>query len=81
MKVALHNLMSEATVDTTEYIPISELETPPILTLCARQAVADKNEEEFILTVDKFQYWNEFEMLKGIVKYSIEILLLFAHIA
>ena len=30
--------MSKATVDSTEYIPISDLNSPPIITFCPKQA-------------------------------------------
>ena len=39
LKVALNNLMSDATVDSTEYIPISKLDSPPVITLCPRQGI------------------------------------------
>ena len=38
INVALDNLMSKATVDSTEYIPISDLNSPPIITFCPKQA-------------------------------------------
>ena len=38
MKVALNHLFSNATVDSTEFIPVSEV-TPPIITFCPRQQV------------------------------------------
>ena len=34
---ALHNLMSNTSVDSTEKIPISDLEYPPLITICPRQ--------------------------------------------
>ena len=34
--------MSNDAVDSTEYIPISDLESPPIITLCPRQGYYSK---------------------------------------
>ena len=36
LNTALHHLMNVETVDLTEYIPISELDPPPVITLCPR---------------------------------------------
>ena len=37
INVALDNLMSNATVDSTKDIPISDLDSPPVITFCPRQ--------------------------------------------
>ena len=37
--IALNNLMNEATVDSTENIPISNLDPLPLITFCPRQEV------------------------------------------
>ena len=37
--VALKNLKDDATVDSTEYIQVSDLDTPPTITFCPRQRV------------------------------------------
>ena len=47
MNTALHNLMSNETVDSTEYIPISELDPLPVLTFCPRQKVNTQRIHEF----------------------------------
>ena len=67
MTVAVHNLMSNATVDTTEYIPISELETIPLITICSRQTNShyEKDLEELIQKTDKFGYLSESNILSG----------------
>ena len=39
MNVALDNLLSDVSVDSTEYVQISELEHPPIITFCPRQPI------------------------------------------
>ena len=39
IKVALVKLMSNGTVDSTEYISISELDSPPVITFCPTQGV------------------------------------------
>ena len=38
-KVALNNLKSKATVDSTEYVQISDLDSPPVITFCPRQPI------------------------------------------
>ena len=42
LKVAFDNVLSNATVDSTEYIPISDLDSPPVITVCPRQGVDDE---------------------------------------
>ena len=37
--VALENVMSESTVDSTENIPISNLDPLPLITFCPRQEI------------------------------------------
>ena len=37
LNVALHHLMGEETVDSTDYIPISDLDPPPVISFCPRQ--------------------------------------------
>lgn len=37
MNTALHQILSIDTVDSTEYIPISQLNPPPVITFCPRQ--------------------------------------------
>ena len=49
MMIALENLMSNATVDSTEYIPISDLKSPPLITFCPRQ-------EQNLTTLKKHGY-------------------------
>ena len=44
---ALNHLLSEATVDSTQYIPISHLKYPPLLTICPRQEKTWKNIEDW----------------------------------
>ena len=39
MNIALHSLKEKVTVDSTEDVPISELETPPVITFCPQQEV------------------------------------------
>ena len=39
MNVALHNLMSNETIDSTKDIPISNLDSLPVITFCPRQQV------------------------------------------
>ena len=41
---ALHHLLGWETVDSTEHILVSHLDSPPVLTFCPRQ---DKNIEKF----------------------------------
>ena len=43
LHVALEHLLSIQTVDSTEYIPISDLESPPIITFCPRQVEDEKS--------------------------------------
>ena len=63
MKVALDNLMSNATVDSTEYIPISDLEAPPIITICPRQ-----REDQQKLKQSSWGYFESIEnLLQGIL--------------
>ena len=46
--VALHKLMSDSTVDSSEYIPISQLTSPPVITFCPRKQIDSKKlNEEF----------------------------------
>ena len=37
LNIALYHLLREDTVDSSEYIPISEMDSPPIITFCPRQ--------------------------------------------
>ena len=39
VNTALYNVMSDDTVDSTEYINISNLESPPVITVCPRQSI------------------------------------------
>ena len=41
-RVALRHLVSETTVDSTEYISIADLDTPPVVTICPRQPVDEE---------------------------------------
>ena len=50
--VALYNLMSDDTVDSTEYIPISHLDPLPIITFCPRQEEDWKNGEKGFASID-----------------------------
>ena len=43
MTVAFNNLRSDATVDSTEYISISDLDSPPVITFCPRQEAKWEN--------------------------------------
>ena len=59
MNIALHNLMGEETVDSTEYIPISDLEAPPVITICPRQ-----REDKQKLKESSWGYFESIEKLK-----------------
>ena len=37
INTALHHLINKNTVDSTEHISISELDSPPVITICPRQ--------------------------------------------
>ena len=37
LNITLYHLLREDTVDTSEYIAISEMDSPPIITFCPRQ--------------------------------------------
>ena len=37
LTTALNKLLSDATVDSSEEVPISDLEYPPLITICPRQ--------------------------------------------
>ena len=39
--------MSKATVDSTEYIPITDLDSPPVITLCPRQEYDEEKLKEW----------------------------------
>ena len=39
MNMALQNLMGDVSVDSTEYINISDLDSPPVITFCPRQPI------------------------------------------
>ena len=47
MNTALHHLMNEETVDSTEFISISDLESPPVITFCPRQGENKELLEEY----------------------------------
>ena len=55
---ALHNLMSNTSVDSTEKIPISDLEYPPLITICPRQREDEK-------TVRELGYFDIHFLMKG----------------
>ena len=71
---ALTQVLSGDTVDSTEYIPISKLDPPPIITFCPRQTIINNlimNEQkykEWGQTLDKLGYYNEFDILTGMVE-------------
>ena len=46
MHVALENLMSDDTVDSSEYIQISDLDSPPVITFCPRQKLNSEKVDE-----------------------------------
>ena len=47
VKIALDNLISNDAVDSTENIPISDLDSPPVITFCPRQGVDDRKLKEW----------------------------------
>ena len=47
IETAFYHLMSEATVDSTEYISISDLDSPPLITICPRQELNWQTTEEW----------------------------------
>ena len=47
MKVALDQLMGNETIDSSEHIPISDLEFPPVITFCPRQGENSKVLEDW----------------------------------
>ena len=59
VKVALENLIGKETVDSSEYIKISELESPPVITFCPRQG------EDFGKIKRMFGYWKSQHLMKG----------------
>ena len=53
MRTAIKQIMSQETVDSTEYIQISDLNPPPAITFCPRQALNFLNAEEMGLGSDE----------------------------
>ena len=58
IKVALDNLMSENTLDSTENIHISDLDSTPVITFCPRQG-EDTNK------LDEWGFWNLNLLIRG----------------
>ena len=58
MILALARLMGDATVDSTEYISISDLDSPPVITFCSNQG-ADYR------ALIELGYWSTEDLLNG----------------
>ena len=58
MKVAFENVLSNATADSTEYISISELDSPPVITFCPNQGIESAS-------LDALGYWTIEDLMNG----------------
>ena len=69
MNSALYQLMSEKSLDSTEYIPISELKSPPVITFCPRQTFGRLTEydEGLRAKLDELGFFYEEKMFLGIL--------------
>ena len=56
LTTALNKLLSDATVDSSEEVPISELEYPPLITICPRQGKEWKSVEKWGYSKDDLGY-------------------------
>ena len=56
---ALDKLMGDETVDSTAYIPISDLESPPVITFCPIQS-------ESMYKLVESEYDNSSNLVQGI---------------
>ena len=59
MRTALHQILSQETVDSTDYIKISDLDSPPVITFCPRQIDIYKKD------LGEWGYWFARDLMAG----------------
>ena len=70
MNIALHHLMSVDTVDSSEYIPISDLDSPPVITICPML-------KQDVKPLNDLGYMHTYNLMNGKEKYIKKLFHLF----